>query len=299
MIILNFQQIECFVTVASTLNFSVAATRLHLSQSAVSKNIKQLESELAIELFKRNQHDVSLTPAGIAFSKQMTNVLTLTEQAIIDSREINDRTAQSLTIGYTDASVENKLLPVLLSNAQHQLPSAHLSLRRFELGDGLSGLQQGLFDLLLATRDTTGSNAQVEFVSLLSGHFNVILPTGHPLSTRPILAPADLKNTQLLFFNPRQAPPESATLQNTFFQAAGHLRYQTADTLNTAINLVRGGVGLALLPSFTVDPKTADVTVVPLDYPVTLDYGVVYLKENKSEPLLNVIDLMKTLIGKL
>ena len=127
MVALNFQQIECLVTVSQTLNFSAAATRLHLSQPAVSKNIKQLETELGIELFKRNQHDVSLTAAGVEFSKQMTNILILTEQAIIDSHEISDQENQSLTIGYTNASIENKLLPLLLQmlSISSQTPTYH------------------------------------------------------------------------------------------------------------------------------------------------------------------------------
>lgn len=296
---MNFQQLQCFVTVSQTLNFSTAATRLHLSQPAVSKNIKQLENELAFELFRRNQHEVSLTTAGLEFSKQMSNVLILTEQAILDSREISEQEKQSLTIGYTNAVIENKLLPKLLSSAHHQLPNLRLSLRSFDLSTGLSNLQRGVFDLILATRDTIGNNPQVEFVPLLQGHFNVILPNGHRLSDRKSLTFSDLENLRLIFFNPIQAPPESATLQNTFIQAPGNLRYQTADTLNTAINMVKGGLGLAILPSFTIDPDESKVTVIPLDYPVTLDYGVAYLQTNASQSLLTVVDLMKTLMGRI
>ncbi|MGF2426295.1 LysR family transcriptional regulator [Lentilactobacillus otakiensis] len=296
---MNFQQLQCFVTVSQTLNFSTAATRLHLSQPAVSKNIKQLENELSFELFKRNQHEVSLTTAGLEFSKQISNILILTEQAIIDSREISEQEKQSLTIGYTNAVIENKLLPKLLSSTHHQLPNLRLSLRNFDLSTGLSNLQRGVFDLILATRDTIGNNPQVEFIPLLQGHFNVILPTGHRLSDRKGLTFSDLENLRLIFFNPIQAPPESATLQNTFIQAPGNLRYQTADTLNTAINMVKGGIGLAILPSFTIDPDESKVTVIPLDYPVTLDYGVAYLRANASQSLLTVVDLMKTLMVKI
>lgn len=296
---MNFQQLQCFVTVSQTLNFSTAATRLHLSQPAVSKNIKQLENELSFELFKRNQHEVSLTTAGLEFSKQISNVLILTEQAILDSREISEEEKQSLTIGYTNAVVENKLLPKLLSSAHHQISNLRLSLRSFGLSTGLSNLQRGVFDLILATRDTIGNNPQVEFIPLLQGHFNVILPIGHRLINRDKLTFSDLEKMRLIFFNPLQAPPESATLQNTFIQAPGNLHYQTADTLNTAINMVKGGIGLAILPSFTIDPDESTVTVIPLDYPVTLDYGVAYLRANASRSLLTVVGLMKNLMGKL
>ncbi|MEE8823432.1 Hca operon transcriptional activator [Lentilactobacillus sunkii] len=296
---MNFQQLQCFVTVSDTLNFSTAAKRLHLSQPAVSKNIKQLETELAFELFKRNQHGVALTPAGLEFSKQMANVLILTEQAIIDSREISEQAQQSLTIGYTNAVIENKLLPKLLENARHQLSTVRLSIRSFDLSTGLSNLQRGIFDLILATRDSLGDNPEIEFVPLVQGHFNVILPIGHRLSDHKRLDFSELEKSQLIFFNPMQAPPESATLQNVFLQSPGNTRYQTADTINTAINLVKGGAGLAILPSFTVDPVDSNVMVVPLDYPVTLDYGVAYLRSNTSTPLLTLVDLIKALIGKI
>lgn len=298
MINLNFQQLQCFVTVSQTLNFSTAAIRLHLSQPAVSKNIKQLETELAFELFRRNQHGVSLTVAGQEFSKQMSNVLILTEQAILDSREISEQDQQSLTIGYTNAMIENKLLPKLLRSAHHQLPNLRLSLRSFDLSTGLSNLQSGVFDLILATKDTIGDNPRVKFVPMFQGHFNVVLPIGHRLNEQSKLTFSDLKKSQLIFFNPLQAPPESATLQNTFIQAPEDFHYQTADTLNTAINMVKGGIGLAVLPSFTVDSIESNVTVIPLDYPVILDYGVAYLETNSSSSLLSIVALLKTLIGK-
>lgn len=296
---LNFQQLQCFVTVSETLNFSTAAKRLHLSQPAVSKNIKQLETELSFELFRRSQHEVSLTAAGLEFSKQMANVLILTEQAIIDSREISEQEKTSLKIGYTNAMIENKLLPKLLASARHQLANVRLSLRSFDLSTGLSNLQRGVFDLILTTRDTIGANAEVEFVPLHQGHFNVILPIGHRLSDHQILTFSDLENLQLIFFNPLQAPPESATLQNTFIQAPGTLHYQTADTVNTAINMVQGGAGLAILPSFAVDTEVSQVTAIPLDYPVVLDYGVAYLRSRTSPSLVAVVKLIETLMAKI
>ncbi len=296
---LNFQQLQCFVTVSETLNFSTAAKRLHLSQPAVSKNIKQLETELSFELFRRSQHEVSLTAAGLEFSKQMANVLILTEQAIIDSREISEQEKASLKIGYTNAMIENKLLPKLLASARHQLANVRLSLRSFDLSTGLSNLQRGVFDLILTTRDTIGANPEVEFVPLHQGHFNVILPIGHRLSDHQILTFSDLENLQLIFFNPLQAPPESAALQNTFIQAPGILHYQTADTVNTAINMVQGGAGLAILPSFAVDTEVSKVTAIPLDYPVVLDYGVAYLRSRTSPSLVAVVKLIETLMGKI
>ena len=64
---MNHRQLDCFLTVAETLNFSQAAKQLYLSQAAVSQQIQSLEKELGFPLFVRTRHQVELTEAGRYF----------------------------------------------------------------------------------------------------------------------------------------------------------------------------------------------------------------------------------------
>ena len=71
---MDIKQLECFVSVAKTLNFSQTAQQLYLSQPAVTGQIKSLENELDIILFQRNKRTVKLTSAGYMFYHEVKQI---------------------------------------------------------------------------------------------------------------------------------------------------------------------------------------------------------------------------------
>ena len=68
---MHLKQIECFIELSETLNFSETADNLSLTQPAVSHQIKSLEEELGVQLFSRNRRKVSLTRSGVSFYNDM------------------------------------------------------------------------------------------------------------------------------------------------------------------------------------------------------------------------------------
>ena len=79
---MEFRQLRYFVAVAEELNFSRAAKRLHISQQALSKQIRDLELELEIQLFYRTKHHVQLTEAGAVFLKESRQLLHQAQKAV-------------------------------------------------------------------------------------------------------------------------------------------------------------------------------------------------------------------------
>lgn len=99
---INEQKILVFLSLANTLNFTETASRLFVTQQAVSKHISQLEDDLGFPLFIRSTHSVKLTPAGERcssfFRKQMEDFTTFIES----ERENQRRLSKALRIGYND-----------------------------------------------------------------------------------------------------------------------------------------------------------------------------------------------------
>lgn len=99
---LNFLSIEYFLKVAETLNFTVAARELYISQPALSKQIRQLEEELGIRLFKRDTKQVELTEGGRILCREWTELLQRSEKAIGAAKNAEEKQSKKIRVGIVE-----------------------------------------------------------------------------------------------------------------------------------------------------------------------------------------------------
>jgi DNA-binding transcriptional LysR family regulator len=97
---LELRQLRYFVAVAEELHFGRAAERLHMSQSPLSRAIRDLERELGLVLFVRTTRRVELTPAGAALLERARRALAQVDLAVDDARRAAEPERGALTIGY-------------------------------------------------------------------------------------------------------------------------------------------------------------------------------------------------------
>ena len=97
----ELRQLRYFVAVAEELHFGRAAERLHMSQSPLSRAIRELERELGLVLFVRTTRRVELTPAGSTLLERARRALAEIEAAVDDARRTADPDAGVLGVGYT------------------------------------------------------------------------------------------------------------------------------------------------------------------------------------------------------
>src|SRR6056297_640852 len=122
---LNYELYKVFYYVAKYLSFSKAASKLYISQSAVSQNIKSLEKELNTELFIRSTKNVSLSKSGSLLLDHIEPAFNLIKNGEKSIREINSLQKGELHIGANDTISKDFLLPYL--NKFHKLfPDIHL-----------------------------------------------------------------------------------------------------------------------------------------------------------------------------
>lgn len=201
---MDLRQLRYFVTVAEELHFSRAAARLHLAQSALSAQIRHLESELGGPLLLRSTRRVSLTPAGEALLADARGILAAVDGATARARALARGEESSLVIGSLGPAPGALLAPLLARfGARH--PQVRVEIRAFDFNDTVEGLRQGRADLAFLYAPL--HEPDLVLTPLLSEQRTVVLPAGHRLAGRESLAPADLAG-ETFVTQPSSAPQE-------------------------------------------------------------------------------------------
>ncbi|MCZ9311701.1 LysR family transcriptional regulator [Weissella koreensis] len=291
---MNFTQINVFINVAETLNFSETAQKMHMTQPSITKNIQQLELELTKKLFNRNKGIVSLTAEGEFFYHNISDIMLRIEQTVTQVKQQDF--FDNITLGYTNTPFEKMFLPKLLKRMATDLDNVNLALHNFNLNSSVDALLSKRFDLLLTTDDNVGINKNIAFEPILESNFKVLLPITDRLAKRSILTIDDLINSDIIYFNPRQSPPAIDQVQMTLKDLGPKRKFNVAETANTLVTMVKGQQGIGILPGFVIDQNDLEIASVPLESEVKITYGLAYLKSDDRLFLHDLIHLMKEVI---
>lgn len=231
---------------AEQLHFTKAALLLNVAQPALSHQIKQLEEELNTQLLERTNRRVRLTPAGELFRAKATRILDELDLAARETARVGQGDAGSLVIGVVSTAVCS-VLPGLLRSFRRESPQISIDIREMEPGEQVEALRRETIDiglLFVAIQDPAFDSLVVSRERLL-----VALPTGHPAASAEKVRLRDLKAETFLI--PRRQTVSGyhelvmATLRSADIPSP---RLQPTRLLQTAVFLVAGQLGVALVP---------------------------------------------------
>lgn len=257
---MNTTQLECFISLSSTLNYMKTSEQLGLSQPAVTKQIKSLENELGARLFDRTTRSVSLTQIGRQFLPEATEMLNTYYHAKEWISGFHQTSVHSLRIGYSDPhcmNITGKILKELLPS----FPALHPMLTYDQTDANLSRLSSGQLDLILGMRDARFSDDNIIFKKLHEDYFVCVVSKTHPLleeiNFHTPASPTKKKPevTSELLWNYRQVINLPPYLMKNYF-SRGHRIVPVNDELdnsicintNEAYSLVISGFGYSLIP---------------------------------------------------
>jgi len=271
----ELRQLECFVAVAEELNFTRAAARLHIVQSAVSATIAALERELDAQLLQRSSRRVQLTEAGRALLPRARVTLDAARDARDTVDDVNGAVRGTLRVG-TMSSLGPIDLPALLGDFHRQYPAVSVHLATAASGGGSPGLVEALTGgrLDLAFVSIIGRlPADVHLRTLTSTPLDLFVPAGHRLGGRADADIAELAGETFIDF---PAGYGNRAVTDRAFTAAGVQRQVAVEITSIAagVDFVRHGLGVALLPregtASTPEVASMPVTGAGLDWPVSL-----------------------------
>ncbi len=223
---MELRQLEYFVAVAEEQNFTRAAGLVHISQSGVSAQIRQLERELGAELFDRSARTATLTVAGKAALGHARAALAAAAAVGQAVSEVTGLIRGSLTVGMVSGCTVTPLFDALAAFGQAH-PGVAISLLEDGSAQLTGAVRAGTMDLALVGT-ATATPAGLEALTIISERLVVAVPPGHPLARQPRVTLADLAG------RPVVCMPPGTGLRTVLDQACAASGVQPAVTLQAS-----------------------------------------------------------------
>jgi DNA-binding transcriptional LysR family regulator len=275
---MELRQLEYFVAVAGELNFSRAAQRIHVVQSALSASVGRLEKELGVELFDRSKRQIVLTAPGEVFLQHAREVIHTAQRARSSVADYRDQLTGTVTLG-TLMSWGALDLAAVLEEFRRVHPMVTVQLRQSLTGSAghLDAIADGKMDLALVSLSSSPSRL-VAVRELTHEPMVFVCDSSHPLAGRRHVQLADLDGQDFIHF------PRGWGIRQRLdagFAAAGvqpTSAYEVAD-YTIAAELVRHRLAATVLPISAAN-RFPDLRVVPLSPPLT---WTLYLASAESQ----------------
>ncbi len=279
------------VDLAYTLNFGETATRMHISQSTLSKHISSIEDELGAKIFERTRQYVKTTEKGAEFCARMKELILLYDDASHALRNSSEDLVGALRVGFLDAAVHD-LLRQSIRPFKEKFPGISLLLSNGELGDIERELQQNNLDMCISILFQNSVLApNMQFTKLYEDVVAAVIPSDNPLSKRQQVRFYELLDYPVGLPSPHQYPPFASLIQNLVEESG-----KTPDVVcefthvNTAMLLAESATAITFLPAHLCQyPHSTQF--VPLSDPETaFQVGAFWLRNNHAKGLAPFIE---------
>ena len=267
---MELRHLRYFVAVAETLNFRQAGKQVHISQPSLSVQIKQLEDELGVALFRRSKRRVEITRAGEVLLSAAREILLRLQQASAAALHAESGETGTIRLAFIPTA-SFQILPRLLETIRSTLPRVDVELREGPEDPQITGLRSGAFDVCIGHLSRTYD--QIENMLLTRERLVVALPKGHRAARKKYVGLRDLEGELLIMPSKDLLPSVHQMIAAAFLKNRVPLdRYQMAEHFQTGVNLTKAGAGYMFLPSSARDfvpdgvvLRTPAFSIGPLD----------------------------------
>lgn len=256
---INYELYKVFYHVATTLSFSEAASKLYISQSAVSQSIKALEKKLGQTLFIRSTKKVRLTPEGELLLRHVEPAMTLIKRGESQLIESSEGVGQ-LRIGASDTICRYFLVPYL-EMFHKSFPNAHIKVTNATSIRCVELLESGQVDLIVVNAPNTYLGNLSTAKKIRS--FRDVFITNRSFSEleRKKLSLKQLSEYPILMLDKHSTTSEflHTLFQNQQLDLVPEIELNSNDLL---IDLARIGLGIAFIPDYCLKEMPDDLFIV-------------------------------------
>ena len=287
------RQMEYLQAVIENGNFYLAAEQCHVSQSAISQQIKKLEDELGVRLLERHNRTFSLTPAGEHFYRKSLVILGDITQLVRETKKIADNDHAVLRIGYYKGYPGNELSEAVALFSE-KYPAVNVQITVGSHEEMYLAMENNTVDLALNDQRRAFSDAYNNMV-LSESHIYIELSSRNPLSKLPYLEVSDLKNMPCILVINSSGQQEEQRYYEEIIGLKGEFLF--ADTTQEArLKLI---TGQGYMPVDVIGEQVwfdTSVSRIPLyrnNANITKTYCAFWRKDNSGYYIEEFADLLK------
>jgi DNA-binding transcriptional LysR family regulator len=280
---MELRQIRSFLSVAETLHFGRTAELIHLSQPALSLQIRALEADVGVRLFERNRRKTTLTAAGVAFRDEAARALSQLEQAIRRARLAASGKLGLLRIGFV-STAGSEIMPNIVRQFRQLNPEVEFSLRNILTAEQVQMLESGSLDVGFL-RMPVDEHSALDVVTVHREPFVLVVPSSHKLAKRKRVRLREVAGQDFVMYE-RTYAPGFHDLMFGILRDAGIVPNvtQTAVEIPTLISLVASGMGITIMPASVVKHYVASVVACGiLDRIPTTEIALAVSKQFRTE----------------
>jgi len=271
---MELRQIKYFIEVAKREHVTEAAEALHVAQSAVSRQIFNLEAELGVALFIRKGRNIKLTTIGQIFLEHMEQAIHVIDDGKQVVSEYTDPKRGTIQIGFP-SSLATYILPTALAAFRNEYPDIHFKLHQRSYYDLIEAVIKGEINLALLAPvppDETEMQGEILFTEKIVA----LLPMSHRFAKESVLRLSQLRDEPFILF------PVGFMLREIVEEACQQHGFRPTvsfegEHMDAVKGLVTAGSGVSLIPeSALVDHLPRATVAIPINEPLlTRTVGII------------------------
>ncbi|MFK5958157.1 MAG: LysR family transcriptional regulator [Lutibacter sp.] len=285
------RHINYFLAVAEDLHFRKAAERLYISQPGLSRQIKQMEEDLGIKLFERNNRKVKLTKTGEYLKNELSIHLKKLDYIFEHAKLLDKGKFGNLKLGYVGSAMQ-KIIPGLLLNFRNEYPEVLFSLTEMDNDKQIEGLLAQDIDMGFVRLERVPRSLNI--LPVLKEPFCLVLPKNHVINNHNFNSLKQLKDESFILFDSNYSASYYEKVMQ-IFDDSGFVPLVSHNTIHASsiYKLVENNFGISIVPKSLQQKNNLNIKFIELDMiPQRTVLSVIWDKNNRNPMLTTILSLM-------
>ncbi len=293
---MELRQLRYFFHIAELEHFGKAAERLHIAQPALTRQIKQLEDEIGVELFERLPRGVKLTAAGHVFFGQTRDLLAQCEKMVKLTQQVSRGQSGLLRIGFADGVTFNKTFSEILRSFRQSYSDVVLDLVPASSLEQAELISRSELDLGFVYWLPTGKS--VKSIQFEEEELMLAVSKTSPLAKRKTLTIKDVGDYPIVWFPRANSPGYYDLIVSRFARNGCSLNViQEGNNESTMLSLVSADIGATFITESALHRKPDDVVFIPIiDLNAKLSVKAMWNADDKNPALKEFVSIIKNVI---